>query len=229
MKNPTDSSETIQSQKPVGNVIDLLERRIQMDSARGGALRSRFDLERAKFTIATSLVSLVALVTLANNSIWRGPSVADSATNQRVIASISATGVSDSERGLAQRMAAEGLADGASVGRKATTLDQLALGFLEGKYSLSLHAGKLHGVEFNEAASSTELPKFVDRVNFIEQNRALLPVTFDRVSKGQSRAPGLETYELLRDGAKAPLGTVEFRMDDGGRMISMKVSLLPAA
>jgi hypothetical protein len=221
------------------NVIDLSERRantVEKSQGLEQRLRLRLDMEQAKIAISTSLISIVVLTaTVANKSLWstgseqaRGTASESSALadgSSRNIASLAAASVPEGEVSLAHRLAVDGLASDTSFGRQPSTLDQLALGFLEGKYALFLEGGKIHGLQFNSQADAGDAPKFVDRIRFLEQNRSLLPVAFDRLARSASDEPGLEAYELLRNGVEAPLAKVEFRMDEAGRMLSMKVHI----
>ena len=217
------------------NVIDLAERRRDFTPTvdpPATSLRLRLDMEQAKIAISTSLISIVVVVTFANSSIWStGPtpaiaSAAESpATQSRGIASLPGK-PSGLEEAFVRTLAAHDLMPGASVGRRPSSLDRLTLGFLEGKYAVRLDQGKLSSLEFNGQSASGDAPKFVDRVRFLEQNRELLPVAFDRLAKvSGAGASGLEVYDLLRLGSDVDVSAakVEFRMDGTGRLLSMKV------
>ena len=223
--------------KDQNNVIDLAERRseAQDDGENAAAspnsrLRLRLDMEQAKIAITTSLISVVVLVTFANNSLLSFKEPAAANEGGRSVASVaSREEQTQAETGLAKRLADSGLRDEDALGRKPSSLDQLALGFLEGKYALRLQQGKLQGLEYSSDEAGGQSPMLVDRVRFLEQNRELLPVSFDRLAKAASDEPRTELYELLRDGAQAPLAMVEFRLDEAGRMLAMKVRVRKVA
>lgn len=222
------------------NVIDLSERRAEIEARKEQAgvtgklreaLAKRLDVEQAKIAVSTSLISIVVLATFANNSIWttetRGSanssSIAMRSNEDRGIASVSATGLADSERAVTRELARRELDSRSTLGRRPSSLDELALGFLEGKYSMRLERGKIQSLEFASGGATSDEPKYVDRVRFLEQMRELLPVRFDRLAKGQGDEPRMETYELLSKDSDRAQANVEFRMDEMGRLLSMKV------
>ncbi len=212
------------------NVIDMTER-IQEPDARERlkSLKVRFDLEHAKIALSTSLLSVVVLVTLANRNLMNNP-VPEEVKQTRGIASVS-TGTSESEDSLVRTLAKHDL-DSQAMGRKPSSIEELAFGQLEGKYAVRLANGKLAELEFSDVTSQGDRPKHIDdRGNFLDSHRDLMPVSFDKSIKIDSVAQGdatLETYQLI-DGVSRPVANVEFKLDAAGRMLSMRVAQLTVA
>lgn len=211
------------------NVIDLSERIQKPDpSARFKNLKVRFDLEHGKLLVSTSLLSIVLLVTLANNSLLGGGISQQKVEYRpsRGIASIP-TGTSDAEDSLVARLASKELSEEASVGRRPSALEKLTLGFLEGKYAVQLQNGKLSQLHFTEASAAGDLPKRVENLNaFLESNRDLLPVAFSKSVKVESAQQGenkSETFQLVNQ-LSMPVAKVQFLMDSAGRLLSMRVA-----
>lgn len=209
------------------NVIDLSERIQRPDPyARFRNMRVRFDMEHAKIAVSTSLLSIVLLVTLANNSLLGGKGNEAELRQARGIASIP-TGTSEAEDSLVARLAKKELGESSALGRKPSDLEKLTLGYLEGKYAIQLENGKLRQIRFAEASAAGELPKRVEDLKaFIESNREILPVAFsssvkvDRVQEGENVT---ETFELVNR-LSIPVGKVQFLMDGAGRLLAMHVA-----
>lgn len=222
MKKQNDDSNEKQS-----NVIDMTERIAVKDPyARFRDLKVRFDLEHAKIAVSTSLLSIVILVTLANNSLLSNKTNEQTSSGSRSIASVS-TGTSEMEDRLVAKLSQLDVNSEATLGRKPSSLEKLTLGQLEGKYAVRLQDGKLRELEFSESASHEDRPKYVvDREKFLNSNRELLPVAFDKTMKVESEqtdAGSLEVYQLINE-FSMPVAQVEFRMDPAGRMLGMRVS-----
>lgn len=234
------------------NIIDLSQRRAENDngSKTKEHLKLRLDLEQAKILVTTSLISVLFLVTLANNSLMsapvaqvhgespllgRGPA-STRGQNQgqtqsqiqsqtRNVASVP-TGTSQWEDEMVARMAKLDVDDAEKVGRRPSSLDRLRFEFLEGKYAVRLENGKIDELEFADPSQSGDFPKFVnDRVKFLEINRDLLPVQFVKSVRTKSAKQGdqtVERYNLLNT-SDVPVAKVEFHLDSAGRLLSMKV------
>jgi hypothetical protein len=218
------------------NVIDITERVVVPDyRERLKHLKVRLDLEQAKLAISTSLLSIVLLVTLANNNIMtRIPAPEEAPVATRGIASLSSLGQSeDTNHELVAELAQRELSESASVGRRPSSLDKLRFGTLEGKYAVRLHAdGKLHEIEFSDSAGSGDRPKHIaDFAQFLESNREILPVEFDksvRISSETEAGGSTETYQLVSR-VSMPLAKVQFRTDAAGRLLAMRVAPLQIA
>lgn len=192
------------------------------------SLKTRFDLEHAKIALSTSLLSVVVLVTLANKNLMSSSDQADQPRAGRGIASVP-TGTTDAEDSLVKVLSKKEL--GAhSLGRRPSSLDSLVFGTLEGKYAIRLDHGKLQELEFSAtvgADSESDRPKHIqNRAEFINQNHELMPVAFDKavwIDRAQSGETTTEIYQLVNDVSR-PVATVEFKLDQAGRMLSMKVA-----
>lgn len=208
------------------NVIDMTER-IQAPDAmeRLRHLKVRFDIERAKVALSTSLLSIVVLVTLANNDLMSSTQVEPVNQGGRGIASVS-TGTSDAEDEFVRALARRDLQSEDAIGRKPSSLETLAFETLEGKYSVRLENGKLAELEFTETTTGDDSPKHIDDfAKFFDKNRELLPVAYDKpVRINHAAADGgevKETYQLINEISR-PVANVEVRKDAAGRLLSMR-------
>lgn len=231
MKKQNNDSKEMNNEKQT-NVIDMTERIAVRDPyARFRDLKVRFDLEHAKIAVSTSLLSIVILVTLANNSLMSNAQDEQAPAGSRSIASVP-TGTSDSEDRLVAKLAKIDVKAEATLGRKPSSLENLTLGELEGKYAVRLQDGKLRELEFAESTSNEDRPKHVnDREKFLDAHRDLLPVAFDKsmkVEAEQSESGSVETYQLINE-FSMPVARVEFRMDLAGRLLGMRVSQMQVA
>lgn len=224
-----------------GNVIDMTER-IPVPDDRAGFrnLKVRFDLEHAKIAVSTSLLSIVVLVTLANNNLMTSinPTVTSldavpSSHGGRSIASVPggaqvAAAIPEDPQ-LVKNLARRGLGPAASVGQTPTALDRLAFGFFEGKYAVRLHAGKIREIEFSSESNLADAKQINNPLKFIENQRDLLPEFARTVKVGEARdgADHIKTYQLVNE-VSVPVAKVEFRVDDDSRLLGMRVSMASA-
>ncbi|MCM2283064.1 MAG: hypothetical protein NDI61_14575 [Bdellovibrionaceae bacterium] len=207
-------------------------------------LKMRIDAEQAKVLVTTSLISVLFLVTLANNALLSAPvatvmdeaSMSSVAAGEQVVSSRGPasernpaavpTGTSQWEDEMVARMAKLELSASEKVGRRPSSLDRLTFEFLEGKYAVRLENGKIRELEFSDAAQAGDRPKYVnDRRQFLNENRDLLPVQFVKSVRSETSRDGgelIESYDLLNT-ANVPVAKVRFHLDSAGRMISMKV------
>lgn len=218
------------------NVIDLSQHRVTNANGRKlkDNLKMRLDLEQAKVLVTTSLISVLFIVTLANNSIMSArPVVADgsSSLSSRTPASLRdpaavPLGTSQWEDDMVARMAKLDVSEVEKVGRRPSSIDRLTFEFLEGKYAVRLENGKINELEFSDGARSGDRPKYVnDRARFLEENRDLLPVQFSKsviIDAKPSGAETVESYSLVNS-ADVTVAKVEFHLDSSGRLLSMKV------
>lgn len=224
------------------NVIDLESRRMRGTmSSRLLNLKVRFDLEHARVAVPASLLSIVLLMTLANNSIMKQPELKsqelasiESVQQGRAIASVS-TGTSQAEDRLVKRLSESALSETALVGRRPSSLDNLTLGLLEGKYAVRLHEGKVREIEFaaaNLGNQGVDRPKHIsDREAFLQSHAEILPYEFEKSVKVEVTQEGTttaETYHLV-NGLSMPVAKVQFRLDAAGRLLSMRVSQVQLA
>ncbi len=222
------------------NVIDLTSRMVpREEKSKSKNLKLRLDMEQAKIVVSTSLISVVLLVTLANNAMFETkPSTAHAVTMasttencDRCIASVS-TGTSDGEDRVVKQVASVSLNETATKGHKPSEIETLAYGLLEGKYSLRTENGKLSELQFTQDAAANELPKTItDRAAFLTEHRMMLSVGFDHVIKvSESNQDGkkVETYEL-QNAMGMPLARVDFQLDQDNRLLSMRVASMKLA
>jgi hypothetical protein len=218
------------------NVIDITDRVVVPDyRERLKHLKVRLDLEQAKLAISTSLLSIVLLVTLANNNIMtRIPAPEEAPVVTRGIASMaSVSEPAETSHELVAELSQRELSDSASIGRRPSSLEKLRFGTLEGKYAVRLQAdGKLHEIEFSDATSSGDRPKHIeDFAQFLESNREILPVEYDKSVKISSETEvggSTETYQLVSR-VSMPLAKVQFRTDSAGRLLAMRIAPLQIA
>jgi len=210
------------------NVIDMTERMQEPDAReRVKHLKVRFDLERAKVGLSASILSIVVLVTLANAKMLRDDSNKEQAAAQsRAIASVP-TGTSDGEDSLVRELARKDLSHSASVGKQPTAIEKLAFGYLEGHYSIGLDNGKLTSLE----KSGDEAKQIEDVQAFLEANRDVLPVSFDKPIKVGKETNGdviTESWQLVNSVSR-PMANVMVRLDQGGHLIGLRVSMMQLA
>ena len=224
-----------------GNVIDMTER-IQEPRAKDylRGLKVRFDLENAKVAVSTSLLSIVVLVTLANNNLLNtgiaSRSGDDPMVSERVsrgIASvqsittngIQASALSDSPQ-LLKELSNRDLGPNASVGQKPSALERLAFGTLEGRYAVRLHNGMLKEIELSEGINQIQGAKDIESAAaFIGGQRELLP-DFERVLKvGSENEPAggrSEIFQLVNE-VSMPVAKVLVRIGENGKLLALRV------
>lgn len=218
----------MKKQNKKDNVIDMTTRVQEPETIeRMKSLKTRFDLEHAKIALSTSLLSVVVLVTLANKNLMSSDQ-AEPARASRGIASVP-TGTSEAEDSLVKVLSKKELGSH-SLGRRPSSLETLAFGTLEGKYAIRLDHGKLAEVEFTATSGSdseADRPKHIqNRAEFINQNQELMPVAFDKavwIDREKLGDSTTEVYQLVNEVSR-PVATVEFKLDQAGRMLSMKVA-----
>lgn len=216
-----------------GNVIDMTDRIREPDAvARLRQLKVRLDLEHAKVALSTSLLSIVILVTLANNNLMKSVDEDKAAQGGgRAIASVGASTVEETEgnKQLIQNLAQRDLSAAAKVGKKPSAIEKLAFEVLEGKYAVRLDDGKISEIEFS---NSSELPKPVATLMaFLESHRDLLPADFAKRVKVDRTEEGSQTTEIyqLVNQYSMPVAKVLLRMDAAGRVLAMRVSPMQVA
>jgi hypothetical protein len=110
----------------------------------------------------------------------------------------------------------------ASLGQEPSALDQLRFGPLAGKYRISEHASQVREIEYVDSDDVSDRPVFVnDRQAFLQENKKLLSIGF-ATARMESQEGQTEVYQLL-DQKGQPVGKADFRFDESGRMLSMKV------
>ncbi len=211
------------------NVIDLAERAEQPISAHFSVerlenLKRRLDVQNGKIAIGTTLLSIVVLVTLANNSLLTHKSESPVHSGGRGIASVP-TGTSDAEDSLVEKLSRQGINDKGAIGHKPSEMERFSIGYLEGNYAIQLHDGKLREIQFSQAAGERS-PKHIDDLStFIESNRNLLPVKFDKMVQVGSRT-GTEgiakTFELVNK-ISMTVAKIEILTNEKGDLLALQV------
>ncbi len=220
------------------NVIDMTERiPSAIDRLGLSGLKVRFDLEHAKIAVSTSLLSIVILVTLANNNLMTSINPVVTPLDEAVPSSRGSRGIASVPGAnqvaaaipeypqLVKALARRGLGPTASVGQTPSALDRLAFGFFEGKYAVRLHAGKIREIEFSSESNVADAKQIANPLKFLETQRDLLPEYAHTVKVGDSRdgADHIKTFELVNE-VSIPVAKVEFRVDDESRLLGMRVT-----
>lgn len=228
------------------NVIDMTDRVQTPDyRERLRGLKVRFDLEHAKVAVSTSLLSIVILVTLANNNLMTSISPTNevaaneqSAPGGRSIASVSGGGSStaslNENPALIQQLANRDLSPSASLGHLPSSVERLAFGVLEGKYAVRLQDGLIREIEFSGETGAQNARQEAKRIgntaSFIDGQKDLLPEYSHSVKVGDGRegVNEVETFQLVNQ-VSMPVAKVQVRMDGEGRLLGMKVSKIQIA
>jgi hypothetical protein len=216
--NPGDSEN---------KVLDMTGRLPESkDQRRFKRFKKKLDLEQAKIAISTSILSVVVIATLANNNLMSKVTAQSASAGNRAIASVP-TGTTDLEDHLVKELSKKTLSDSTGVGHSPSSLESLAFGLLEGKYSIRLQNGKISELFFSQNSKDQgTAPKQIDNPEkFLDAHRELLPVAFDKSLKvlHQAKDGGVtETYELVNR-VSLPVAKVEFKLDAGGGLLGMRV------
>ncbi len=206
------------------NVLQLRLRTNLLNNRASLATESRrFQNIVASGALATTLF-LVTILNFALSSHIETP-VAQS----RGIASVAPmvdNEISNWDKSVLKRMAQQTERKMASISSKATELDQLRFGLLEGKYALKLEDGKISEILFQDSAGSTSRPKYIDsKDEFLNQYRGLIKSDFSTASRvGEKIDNGniVESYQLI--GPKSsPVAVAKFTSDQYGRLISFRI------
>ena len=209
------------------NVIDMTDRTQNPDTIeRFKHLKVRFDLERAKVGLSASLLSIVVLVTLANNNLMTKVNVEPQAQS-RGIASVG-TGTSDAEDSFVRNLAKKELSASAQIGHNPSAIEKLAFGYLEGHYAVRLENGKLSELEVSNAQAGKQISNME---SFIESNRDVMPVAFDKSVKVQTEqldGGTIETWQLINSVSR-PVAHLQIHTDGDGRLLALHVSLQQVA
>ncbi|MGE3974942.1 MAG: hypothetical protein AB7F59_10490 [Bdellovibrionales bacterium] len=188
----------------------------------------RHDLEQRKVLVSASLVSVLAAVIIANQTLLKKQ---DTHSSSRSLASAERFERVDADQLAWQKKLAHELADSkgqrelASLGRPPNAFDQLRFGFFEGKYSFQLEHGKIKEVNFVDSGVSGDRPKYINDVNsFLVENKSSFYIDYSKVEKGLEEHIGgfkIENYALYKN--TALLGWAQVFMDDSGRTHAIKL------
>jgi hypothetical protein len=185
-----------------------------------------FNLEQRKVLLSASLVSVIALISLVNQTLGlRG----ESTQSSRGIASSERFVKYDQsqlqwQKKLAKELALNTERDVASLGHKPSAFEQLRFGFFEGKYAFQLEHGKIKAIDFVDSDFTNDRPKYInDKLGFLKQWKDQFSIGFNKVEKdseGVDRELVRERYKLIAGGET--VGYVQFLSDVHGRAHAIK-------
>lgn len=129
-------------------------------------------------------------------------------------------------KSLLKKMAQQTERKMASISAKATDMDQLRFGLLEGKYALKLEDGKISEIVFQDTVGSDERPKYINsKDEFLSQYKSLLKSEFttaSRISEKVDNGSIIESYQLMGP-TSSPVALAKFTSDQYGRLISFRI------
>lgn len=212
-------------------VIDISERLARKNPIdRLKHLKVRLDLEQAKVAIPMSLLSIVAIVTLANSNLLQTQPLVESREMassgeidpSRAIASIP-TGTSASEDQIVKELSGKALSDVAVIGRSPSALEKFTFEALEGNYAVRMNADqKLVSLKFSAAQARS--PLAFDK-GFLQTHRQWMPVEFESSLRVQSVAAGRGTQQVfhLVNRFAMPVAEVTVQLDDQDRLLDLAI------
>lgn len=216
------------------NVISFPEKKMKL-------ARNKQNAGAKQAVASLSLVSLLLGALLLNDSLVRsqGPQylVSDNTSSSdiqklnRAIASAQPMNPFrdlEWEKKMAQRLGQNSIEDRspASIGKSATTLDQLRFGPLAGKYHVIDQATedsiRIQEISYVDSDEINDRPVYLNPDQFLQEYGNLLAVEFTLFDKANPNQSQVREYRLLSE-AKQVVGTAAFVMDDDGRFLSLKV------
>jgi len=186
-----------------------------------------FNLEQRKILVSASLVSVIAIISLINQTLNSQSDHAlkasrSIATTERFI-KFDQTQL-EWQKKLASELAVKGDREIASLGHRPSAFEKLRFGFFEGKYAFQLEHGKIKAIDFVDSTFNNDRPKYItNKTNFLKEWRDLFLVTFNRVEKdseGVDQNLVRERFRLLAGGET--VGYVQFLSDVHGRAHAIK-------
>jgi hypothetical protein len=132
------------------------------------------------------------------------------------------------EHRLADKLAIANVNDRqpASYSNKPTTLDQIRIGVLAGKYRVnSTKEEKISDIDYVSSASLEEQPSSFDREQFLQKYSESFVVNYSQVELEKNTGDS-EIYKL-KDRTNRVLGLAHVTLDDRGRVLSLRVSEVP--
>ena len=219
------------------SVIDLSSFRERREAANG---KDKMSILRSRAAVSASLASVVVLATIGNFFLFStGMQPQDLVQDNRGrnlrsvdrgIASIEVTDSGETKGWFRELLESRSqkiyeARKVASVGQKASLMDQLRFGDLEGKYAVRVEEGALREINFVDSESSQDRPKYlVSTHDFLSRYQALHKVKFDEVINSRVAQLGttkVEVFELRSGGATT--GLVEVTRDSAGRLIQLRI------
>lgn len=114
----------------------------------------------------------------------------------------------------------------ASIGKKATSLEELRFGPLAGKYHVLSRPvdqrDSIHEIAYVDSTEVTDRPVYLNPEDFLKEYGSLLSIEFSLFDQANPAQKQVREYRLL-NGSKKVVGTAAFVMDDEGRFLSLKV------
>lgn len=215
------------------NVILMPLRRMTKERIQS---RLRFDLEQRKMAVAASLVSILLLVALANNSIWKESDIVASNTGSemgsRDLASVgNATDTVDRdvkwERAMAEQLAmprkerTQNLANA----ERPTLQDHFLFSKLRGLYQARYEDGKIVGLVFQRSGDVLDVPVYVGNDEIFDRYKSLLSVNFSSAhmeKQTQDHETKVQVFKLLSKD-RSTVAELELRRDAFDRLLSLTV------
>lgn len=222
-----NNNETLNN-KSVTNVVELRLKTNLLSNKASLSTTSR----RLSNVVASGLTATVLFgVTLVNYNLSQNES--NASTPSRGIASIAPdhiTDISQWDSSLLKKMAEKAERKMASFATKATALEQLRFGVLEGKYAIRLNEGKVTEINYQEMAQgSGDRPKYIEsKDEFLNEFKDVVKPEFtaaNLVSEKIENGNIVEVYRLV--GSKSsPVAEAHFVSDQYGRLMSLKIQEL---
>jgi hypothetical protein len=193
----------------------------------------RFDLEHRKVVLSASLVSILVVLSVFNQTLF-SPAKSTPVRQARGIASMEDSPEVQQlqtqwEYRLAKQMAhfdaESGERDTASIGQMPSPMEQLRFGLLENKYQFNFKEGKVSALHFPE--NSPDRPKYItEGKTFLLEHQKLFAIDFKNV-KQAARKPAddktTESFSLL-DGDLKTIGNATVVTDQYGRLLSVELN-----
>ena len=184
-----------------------------------------FNLEQRRVLLSASLVSVITLISLVNQTLGLR---SEAIQSLRSIASEEKFVKYDQSQLQWQKKLARELANSerevASFGHKPSPFEQLRFGFFEGKYAFQLEHGKIKAIDFVDSDITNDRPKYInDKPSFLEKWKGQFVIDFNRVEKdseGVDRELVRERYKLIA--GEETVGYVQFLSDVHGRAHAIK-------
>lgn len=190
----------------------------------GGGGERRPELDQKRIAIASSLVSVLFLVMIANNSIWNSSEqITKSVTQNRTIASVAPMGENEAmiwQKELVSKLALSNSSSNLSArnAQKATLNDQFLFGKLRGLYSAELFQGKILSLRYQETSNVLDTPLYVEMDEILNRYKQVFPIDYSSF-RLMKNSDGVRVYSLLM--ATKEVGQVEVKRDSFDRLLSL--------
>lgn len=185
-----------------------------------------FELERKKVMTSASLASILILASILNFKFVNQNSQAVNNINERSLASVVVDRETSPawEKKLLKRLKRFNLISDKEMGRLPTSIEKLRYEQLNSNYIVRVdkNTNKVTSVSFVKGIDRPAKSTYVkSRAEFLTKNKEALP-NFDRVILIPPKIGVSESYQLVyKDNS---IGTVDFRLDQHGNLMKMKVN-----